>query len=188
MSAIEIQGFLNKLYLEEDFRNDFFKDRQLFFKSRSIHSPETIAFMKDINQGQVEFFSQGLYKKRKYAVDQLLPRTVKILGENHKTLFRKFSKTFFPDGIHKHHSDAIHYCDFINRQGKKSILFKNILKFEKDLLKNFLRPRYFYFSVYYYNPVTTLESPDLSDITAPSRSLTLITWRKGIIKNVMPFG
>jgi hypothetical protein len=186
MSA-EIQNILNQLYLDEDYRKNFFDNPVLFYSQINFQDSNTLNFLKSLNQEQVEFFSKGLYSKRIHSASALIPCTVKLLKEEHKLFFKNFSKIFQPAGIHKHHTDALEYCFFIEKNKKGSLFFRTVLKFEMDQLKNFLDPVKFRVRFYFFNPLRFRKSLHLSASASESYTPVLIIWKDGMIKTSFSF-
>lgn len=188
MSSQQIQSFLNKLYLDEDFRHNFFDDRSRFYDQWVIREARIREFMEGLKHEQVEFFSKGLYAKRFHAMNTLLPLTLKYLGEDHKILFRDFSRTFYPEGIHKHHIDALKYCEFLKGTENRSTFFKNVLKFESDQLKNFLKPGKFQISFYTFHPLHLRKTLYFTGLVEQKGFYTLVFRINGAIKKcISPF-
>lgn len=151
------QGILSRLYTDSVFRNDFIKDKELFYKKYSVSSDETIKFIEALPVDQIVFFAQSLLSKRIHEVKALLPLSHKLIGKNSRNLFLVYAESYIPKGIHKHHDDAQHFADYLLKQEQLSE-DKNInhfihwvLKYELHRTNNFINPKKYLFYSYPYD-------------------------------------
>jgi hypothetical protein len=185
----EIQHILSRLYTEELLRKTFFTDRNLFYEQHKINSSETIQFLNELKQEQVDFFAKGLLSKRFHAVVKLMPASSFILGDKFHILFRAYAALFNPAGTHKHHVDALAFCDFLNNEMQPSGYPKEfvaaMIRFEKKQMENFVSQKKWRVARFNYNPIPFQrminmgEKPEL-----PGKSRTIIFWKKGQVWKV----
>lgn len=184
----EPQGILSRLYTDVAFREDFITDKKLFYKKYTITSPEVIKFIEDIPVSQIVFFAQSLITKRMHEVKNLLPGTSLLMGKMINEFFVRYSESYVPNGIHKHHDDAKHFVTYLLKQKKISdqkesdYYLRTILSYELQRIKNFISPKRFLISFYRHDLMRVypllLKTKNLN---VPAKKKTIILWKSSRI-------
>lgn len=182
MPVLNYQDILNTICTQSKARLLFFDHRAQFYVDYNVNDEQLILFFNQLNKAQVNFFSQSLLAKRKHAVMDLLPLTTKILDNKFHEIFNEFAQKFVPDGIHKHHIDAIHFCRFLKNKNDLRLnkIINSVIHFENDLIQSFLKPRRFSLKLYYFDLKRSFRS--INDNDSPFKikaSISIILWNKG---------
>lgn len=135
MSLKEQQNLLARLYTDSDLREEFFIEPDKIGFDFSLTRQE-IAEIVEIAPQALDFFAESLFWKRLREAEKFIPLTVKILNRDFQPLFRRFSQTFNPQTVKKHHEDALEFCRFLQK-GEVSEIARNIALFEKTKLEFF---------------------------------------------------
>lgn len=116
MQLQNFQLLLAKIYTDETFRRDFFKNPEIFAEKYQI-SEENLQTLAQQYQQEIDIFSKTLINKRLYALKNMLPNTWEILEtlEKGKTrfYFEKFCQknTLFSEN--RYTQDAFEFGFFL---------------------------------------------------------------------------
>ncbi len=175
------QYFLSRLYTEAAYRQKFFVERNVFYEAENITDKDLIDFLDQLKEEQINFFAKSLLSKRWHAVKNMIPLSIQLSEEDFENRFIKFSDTFLPKGIHKHHLDALAFIEYALRLKivTNDSLLRSALKFEKDTINNFLYQKKICLTKYCFDPFSIKNQPHKI-----KRSTTFILWRKGSMRKI----
>jgi hypothetical protein len=188
MSTDSIQGILSRLYTDIVFRKEFIADKKLFYKKYAIISEKEIEFIEAIPVEQLVFFAQSLLQKRMHELKNLIPGTSILVGKKINELLLEHFEMYVPNGIHKHHDDAITFINYLLKQAALSDnkdtdrFIRSVLCYELQRIKNFTASKRFLISIYKYD--VSKNYPLLlknEEFKVPSKKFTFIIWKKGRI-------
>ncbi|MCW3105494.1 MAG: hypothetical protein JWO09_3934 [Bacteroidetes bacterium] len=174
------QQLLNRLYTDERYLAEFLADRQLFY-SKHQFTPETIAFLDALSSKQLSFYAHSLKAKRYQLVKQQIPAVCRIMKAALDEHWRSYVGTYVPQGIHKHHDDALHFLAFIEQQHLTDFLL-SLIKFERLLIGHFIESTKIQLSFHAYD--FTAEYQQIlkkENYIIPQKKWTCILWRSGRI-------
>jgi len=112
MGLAETQRALARLYTDARLRERFFADPFKTGEEFGLGRDEAEQLAR-LSAPQVNFFAGTLHAKRLQEVRDLLPLTVRALGERAAPLFRAYAETNLPGGIKKHRADAAAFADYL---------------------------------------------------------------------------
>ena len=137
MGLSEIQRVLAQLYTNAALRERFFADPQAVGEELGLSAAE-VQQVAQLSTQQVNRFANSLYSKRLGEVCKLLPLTSRVLDKQFAILFRRYAETYVPQGIKKHHDDAISFATFMQRVARVEDIepawATGVLRYEKASL------------------------------------------------------
>lgn len=175
------QQLLNRLYTDEHFLSEFLADRQQFYSTYGF-TQETISFLDVLSSKQLSFYAHSLKAKRYQLVKQQIPAISKIMKGTLDQHWRSYAGTYVPEGIHKHHDDALHFLGFIEQQNLDDFI-RALIKFERLLIVHFLESSKTTLSFHTYD--FTAEYQQIlkkENYIIPRKKRTVIFWRKGRVR------
>jgi hypothetical protein len=116
MGLAETQKVLARLYTDAGLRERFFADPLKTGEELGL-GREEVRQLSLLSARQVNFFASSLHAKRLQEVRDLLPLTVRALGERAAPLFREYAETNLPGGIKKHRADAAAFAGHLTKTG-----------------------------------------------------------------------
>lgn len=116
MSLETVERTLARLYTDDGFRERFFADPRAAGDEAGL-SEEEVARIVALDRSRVEMFADSLRRKRFGEVRALLPHLVSAAGETEVgRLFEEFARSFVPEGVRKHHADALAFAAWVERR------------------------------------------------------------------------
>lgn len=108
LEAVELA--LARLYTDDRLRASFFADPERVAAAIGL-APEDAARLLAVDRTRIERFAESLKIKRFGEVRRLVPRMLAALGEEAlRERFFAFTSGFTPEGVHKHHADALAFA------------------------------------------------------------------------------
>ena len=114
MGLAETQRLLARLYTDAGLRERFFADPLRIGEEFGLGRDDARQLAR-LSARQVNFFADSLHAKRLGEVRDLLPLTVRALGERAASLFKDYAETNLPRGIRKHREDAAAFADYLTK-------------------------------------------------------------------------
>ena len=111
MALAQIQHLMARLYTEAELRQRFFENTSRLGQAFGL-DPEEVKLLGQVAPQQVGSFADSLHRKRLSAVAKLLPLSQSVLRKRFGALFQRYVETQVPQGIQRHHRDAIAFCTF----------------------------------------------------------------------------
>ncbi|MBW4621023.1 MAG: hypothetical protein KME17_16910 [Cyanosarcina radialis HA8281-LM2] len=112
MELAVIQKSLALFYTDSKLRSRFFANPLQVQEELGL-SEQKVLELSTLSPSQVNLFATSLKHKRLGEVRELLPLTAWKLGKKFNSLFWQYAETYMPEGIRKHHNDAIAFATFI---------------------------------------------------------------------------
>jgi hypothetical protein len=114
MGLAELQTALARLYTDEAWRAEFFRDPARAGATAGLTPAETQQ-LAALPARDVDFFARTLHDKRLNEIRKLLPHTRRAFGTQFDAAFRAFAPTFRPDGTKKHRDDALAFAAYLHK-------------------------------------------------------------------------
>ena len=181
------QQILSRLYTDEVYRNQFLRGKEKFYDTHQITDPDAIAFLDAIKPRQLEFFTKGLYAKRYHEVLHLMPGTAHLMKDSIGKLFRQFSQTPVHYGVHRHHEETLAFMDFIKSRKCASPEAEAVLKFERTVIRNFLKPKAWRLCRLDYNVPGFLTGLHTGNIAPIQNKRQVVLFKNGKLVKVIRF-
>ncbi len=129
MSLDQFQRVLARLSTDSLFRKRFFANREEQLAAYAL-SPEEFRGLCGLSQTQVERFARSLQIKRQTEVQELIPASVKRLGEQWPRLFALHCDRYLPQGTLKPGDDAHTFLISLARSPVFSFLEREFFRWE----------------------------------------------------------
>jgi len=136
MGLQEQQNVLARLYTDPEFLREFIDLPHRTGVDAGL-SPNEATDIAAISRGELSFFSESLYWKRRRKVAKFLPLVRMSLASEFDSKFREFAFVFNPATLKKHLEDALGFCDFLSSDVTTSDLSRDVAKFELKRLSFF---------------------------------------------------
>ncbi len=108
LEAVELA--LARLYTDDRLRARFFAEPERVAVEIGL-APEDAERLLAVDRSRIELFAESLRIKRFGEVRRLVPRTLAAIGEEAlRERFFEFARDFTPEGVHKHHADALAFA------------------------------------------------------------------------------
>lgn len=150
MSLKAQQNFSARLFTDESLCRNFLSEPEKVGIENGL-TKEDIAIITEVLPEQLKMFAESLFWKRLHEVEKLLPLTLALPETSFTDEFRKFSKTFNPKSVKKHHEDAVNFADFLLKKKSFEKRETEIIKFEKIKLEFFVFRKRFRFGIFQYD-------------------------------------
>lgn len=148
------------LKAQQDFSARLFTDESLCRKFLS--EPEKVGLESGLKKGDIEIltevlpeqlkmFAESLFWKRLHEVEKLLPLTLEILETSFTDEFCKFSNTYNPKSVKKHHEDAVNFAAYLIKNKSIKQREVEIIKLEQIKLEFFVFRKRFCFGFFNYD-------------------------------------
>lgn len=170
------QQILARLYTDRTWRERFFTNPQAVSKEFDFNEQLT-----QISAQQVNLFASSLQRKRLGQIRVLLPLTQQILGQKFSQLFGRYAPSYQPQGIKKHHHDALHFCEFIAKiaasETIEPVWAVDIVRYEQAWLQT-TEPNFHFTYCYFNYAIEPLITSLQQQVTAPTVKLkpTVAIW------------
>ena len=113
MELAKEQAFLAKLYVDAEFRGQFFGDPKMQATAFGLRGA-ALDWALELDAEQVRQFARALLQKRWLAIPKLMPRTAKVMRARLREQFMAYAADHPVHGIHKHVTDALAFAQYLN--------------------------------------------------------------------------
>ena len=135
--AIDLTTALGRLLTNAALRSDFFRNRTATLERLDLDQAAA-GVLEQIDETTFEQQAQGLIDKRFHEVTNMLPMTLRLLGEDASRTFQEYAGAFWPEGHRRHLIDAHEFCSYLCEQDRGSVC-----RPEQNMVEFRLSPRRF---------------------------------------------
>jgi hypothetical protein len=130
MGLAELQTALARLYTDDAWRAEFFRDPAHTGAQAGL-TPQETAQLAAMSEKEVDFFARTLHNKRLNEIHKLLPHTRHALGPAFDAAFRAYAPAYQPDGTKKHRDDALAFVAYLAQtQADAPAWASDVLRYE----------------------------------------------------------
>jgi hypothetical protein len=136
VSLEAVERTLARLYTDDRFRERFYAGPEA--AAALGLGEDELRELLVVDRAQVERFAESLKRKRLGEVRGLLPSLRDAMdGRAFADMFFEFARAFVPEGVHKHHADAIRFAGWVAERADREV--GNAARFERARLGLFFR-------------------------------------------------
>lgn len=111
--GLDLTTALGRLLTDAELRSQFFSNRAATVKRLEV-DPAVAVVLQRLNEQAFECQARGLIDKRFHEVVNMIPMTIRHLGENARTWFSQYAESFWPGTHRRHLIDAIEFCRYVH--------------------------------------------------------------------------
>jgi hypothetical protein len=120
LSEVDLTTALGRLLTDRKLRQIFLHDQLQCARLISIRNTDKEAFIA-LDPVGLEVQAHTLLRKRLHEVSRLLTKTFELLGAQAEKLFFAYAQTFWPEHHTRHLEDAVFFCRYLIRQGRREL-------------------------------------------------------------------